>query len=300
MAITDLLTLQGPLFLLILLGIFVQRRMVDEAFQKGLTDLVLGVVLPCNILSSFQMELTDELLRSSSEIFLISVLIQAGCGLLAAVLYRRCAGEKRPSLQYCTICSNAGFLGTAIASEIFGTQGVLLAAIFLIPHRISMWTLGLSYYTKSESQKNWKKALTHPCILAVVIGVVLLMTQIKLPSVLNRTVSALGTCNTGLSMLLTGMVMSRFRWRDFLDPTILLLSAIRLGLVPLLVFICCRVLHAEALASNVALLIAAMPAPGMAAVLAAKYDSDAAYAAGCVTVTTTLSLLTIPLWCMVF
>ena len=47
------------------------------------------------------------------------------------------------------------------------------------------------------------------------------------------------------------------------------------------------------------MVLAAMPAGGTTAILAAKYGGNARFAAGCVTVSTLLSLLAIPAWCLV-
>ncbi|MDE7242745.1 MAG: AEC family transporter, partial [Oscillospiraceae bacterium] len=154
------------------------------------------------------------------------------------------------------------------------------------------------YFTRGSSKNTVRTALTHPCIIAVAVGIVLMMPGVQLPAVLERTISSLGACNTGLSMLLIGMIMHDLRPHDFIDTRILGFSAVRLVLIPLLVLTGCRIFHAETLASQVALLLVSMPAAGTTAVLAAKYGGDTAFAAGCVTVTTVLSLAAIPLWCM--
>ena len=53
-----LLALQGQLFLLMALGAFFSRRgILDGGFQKGLTDLVIDLVLPCSIITSFKWSL---------------------------------------------------------------------------------------------------------------------------------------------------------------------------------------------------------------------------------------------------
>ena len=53
----DLLTLQGQLALLVVVGIVLTRRGVITAQgRKCLTDLVIDIILPCNIIQSFRME----------------------------------------------------------------------------------------------------------------------------------------------------------------------------------------------------------------------------------------------------
>ena len=80
-------------------------------------------------------------------------------------------------LQYGTICSNAGFLGNPIAEGIYGTEGLVLASVYLIPQRIMMWSSGLAVFSgTSDKMKTLKKVVTHPCILACVLGIILMVT----------------------------------------------------------------------------------------------------------------------------
>ena len=91
-----LLALQGQLFLLMALGAFFSRRgILDGGFQKGLTDLVIDLVLPCSIITSFEVELTSELLHQSIQVAVSSLVIQVGCWLLAHAAFRRCAAGRQ-------------------------------------------------------------------------------------------------------------------------------------------------------------------------------------------------------------
>ena len=102
-----LLNQQGQLFLLLAVGLLFKRwGVVDDGFQKGLTDFLIKLILPCNIIYSFQMEFNQEILRQTSAILAVSTVIQLVCWLLAMTLYRRQEPEKRSALQYATLCSN--------------------------------------------------------------------------------------------------------------------------------------------------------------------------------------------------
>ena len=123
----EALSVQVTLFALMLLGILFRRRgIIDEVFSAGLTEVILRLILPCSILDSFRMSLTAELLEQTGVIFVLSAGIQLLCWVLAMVLFRRQPEDRRPVLQYATLCSNAGFLGTGIAGELFGGLGLLL------------------------------------------------------------------------------------------------------------------------------------------------------------------------------
>ncbi len=110
-------------------------------------------------------------------------------------LYNHYGDSKKKVLQYATICSNAGILGNPIAEGIFGQMGMMYASIYVIPQRIFMWSVGLTYFTEAPDKKTlFKKVATHPCILSVFIGFFLMVTQIQLPEVLNVTIKKYCRC----------------------------------------------------------------------------------------------------------
>lgn len=291
----NLLNLQAQLFLLLLTGFFFQKFILSEDFKKGLTDVLIDLILPCNIIASFQIKLDAELIHST-----LSILAAAFAGQLVSiglgkVLFRRCAEDDLPVMKYGTLCSNGGFLGIPVAEGIWGSEGILLASIFLIPQRVLMWSVGLSYFHK-EKQNILLTMIKNPTIDAVLAGLVLMITQAPLPAFLDNTIHAFSNCNTGMSMFLIGMITSRIKLRDFLDQNILYLSAVRLILVPLIVLIGCRLLGVEELATGVAVILTAMPVAGTTAVLASKYGRNAEFAASSVAASTALSLAVIPVW----
>ena len=57
-------------------------------------------------------------------------------------------------------------------------------------------------------------------------------------------------------------------------------------------------LDIDPLLRGIAVIIAGMPAPITTALLSAKYDGDETYATGMIFVTTIVSLITRPIWCV--
>lgn len=71
------LLLVSKLFLLMGLGILLRRKnVIPESGKALLTDLVIDLILPCSILSSFLVDLTAERLRQTAMIFGLSVGVQ--------------------------------------------------------------------------------------------------------------------------------------------------------------------------------------------------------------------------------
>ncbi len=291
---------QGMLFLLMLLGFLLKKKgMINEGNKVLLSDLVINVTLPASIIKAFQIEFNREILQSGLVIFLVAVGIQLGSYLLAAVLYQKVETGHKKVLQYATICSNAGILGNPIAEGIFGSLGLLYASFYLIPQRTFMWSMGLTYFTEAPDRKSLvKKIATHPCILAVVFGIIIMVFQIPLPGVIDQTVKSLAGANTAVSMLFIGSILTGVRFADLWTPLTIYYNIVRLFLVPLLVWLCLLPLGLDELVTGVSVVLAAMPAASVTAIMASKYHCDEVFATKCVVSTTILSMITIPLWCL--
>ena len=294
----DVLQLQLILFLLMLAGLVLTRRgVITSAGRKCLTDLLIDLILPCNIICSFRIELDGSILRATALVLLIALGIQLACWGLGKLLYRFAPEPRRKVLQYATMCSNAGFMGNPIVEGIYGAQGLLYASVYLIPLRFFMWSAGLSCFTHTTAKETLKKLALHPCILAVWIGFALMLTQAPLPGAVERTLSYLSGCTLPVSIVIIGSILAGVKPGRVFHPLTLYFCAVRLIGIPLLTLLVCRLVQVDALVTGVCVVLAGMPAGSTTAILAEKYGGDAEYASACVLVSTLLSLLTIPLLC---
>lgn len=301
MEMRGLLELQLMMFVLMGVGIAARKKnIVTNEGKKILTDLVIDIILPCNIIASFGVELDHELLAAGAQVLIISMILQVFCTLISSTCYCRIPKRKRMILQYGTVCSNAGFLGNPVAEGLYGSVGLLYASLYLIPQRIVMWSAGVSYFTESPSRKEVaKKVITHPCIIAVFIGFIMMITQLQFPGFLNRSIKSLGGCTTAMTMLLIGTILADAGINHMINKVTVIFSAIRLLAIPAAVIAGCCVFHVEATAAGLSTVLAAMPAGSTTALLAAKYDGDEVFASQCVVLTTILSMILLPVWCMI-
>ena len=187
-----------------------------------------------------------------------------------------------------------------MAEGLYGSIGLLYASVYLIPQRIVMWSAGISYFTESPSRKEVvKKVLTHPCIVAVEIGIVLMVTQVKLPGFLSSAIDNVGGCTTAITMILIGTILTDADMRHILTKTTALYSFIRLIFIPAVVFAGCWLAGIDSIVAGVSVTLAAMPAGTTTAILAMKYHGDEEFATQCVVLTTLLSVVAIPAWSLI-
>lgn len=295
----EIINLQLQIFLLLAIGfVLTKKGYFGKETRTQMTNIVLMVMLPCSIIMSFQIKLTNEIMTSTCLVFLISICIQGFYALLNRVLYRRYSLGEKVCLQYGTMVSNAGFMGMPIAQGVFGDIGLLYASIFLIPQRIFMWSSGLSLFTSVDRKNLIKQVMTHPCIIAIYIGIIVMIFQyfdMTMPSFLSSTLSSIGKCSTAMSMFVIGGILADVEEKNIFDKTLCLYSFYRLILIPIVIFIILRLLHVDTLSSNVCILLSAMPAASTTAMLAQKYHQNAQFASKMVFVSTLLSLITLPI-----
>lgn len=294
----SVLSLQITIFGLIAAGFLVKKiGLISQQGQKSITDLVIYVILPCNIFKAFLNGNAGESLASYSAVLLISLGIQIFSVIYGKLVFRHETESRRKCLEYATICSNSGFLGNPVAEGLYGTEGLVIASIYLIPLRIMMWSSGLPIFTGTHNYKDTlRRVLTHPCILACMAGILFMLTGWRLPGSVMGIVSALGSCNTAMSMLVIGMILANLRISALWDKTVLIYCLHRLILIPGLVFLACRFLPLSDMIKGLCVMLAAMPAGATTSILAEKYQMEPEFGTKLVIVSTLLSLPTLFIW----
>ena len=298
---TELLNLEGLMFLCAVCGIIMKRRKIlpDNA-REVLTDLVMNLILPASIIHSFEVEFNMSVLRKFAIILIIAAAAQVISMVCANLFWNRQPEHLKAVFQYGTQVSNAGFLGLPVTEGVLGAEGLMYASVFLIPQRIVMWTAGIAYFTRSTDWKGtFKKLAKNPCIVAVYIGFFLMLTQFKLPVMVESTLVKLAACTTPLTSILIGIMVADVDYRDLVSPMMFVLVFVRQLLLPAVVFFGCVLLHIDPLLTGVSVLLVGMPIGSTSPILAAKYGGDFVFAGKCVILSTVLSLFTIPLWCFI-
>lgn len=296
----NLLNLQITIFCLMLAGYILTKTGVLSAdARRPLSNLLINFILPCNIITSFIMEFNQKILLDCLAILIVSFCIQIFVIFTSKYFYPGTSNSQMPVLRYGTIVSNAGFMGSPIAQGLYGDQGLLYASIYLIPMRAVMWSFGVTCFTGSKGKGVIRTILTHPCIVAVFLGMILMITQVQLTKGIEQTIRYAGNANTALSMIIIGNILAEVKASEILDLKAWWFCIVRLVIIPLLVLVSCKLAGIDELVKQVSVVLAGMPAAATTAILAAKYDSDAHFAAKIVFLSTLLSMISVPLLCII-
>ena len=285
--------MQMFLLCLILAGLIsAKARIVDDHARSSLSDLIINVFLPCNILSSF-FDTSRSELPSLGIILVISTIILALCFVLSQfVLYRKVGHEQKKVLIYATMISNASFLGNPLVESIFGFEALIYSAAYLVPIRVALWTVGITLFAGGKGK--FKKVAFHPCLVATYLGLLLIVTGYAPPPLVSRVFFSLGNCTTPVSMIVVGSILGMVKPKHLITRLMLYYTFIRLIFIPLTVLSALKLLRLDPLITGVAVILSGAPAPVTTSILAEQYGADSELASKIVFLSTMFSIVTIP------
>mgnify|MGYP007030450183 CR=1 FL=1 len=82
--------LLSEIFILIVLGIYLKRNnVIDGHTVDQLTDLIVKIIIPCGIISTFEMKITHKILVTAGMVLIISIGIQVIYFILNSFFYTK-------------------------------------------------------------------------------------------------------------------------------------------------------------------------------------------------------------------
>ncbi len=294
----NLFTMQGMMFLIILIGAGVRKiRIVTSEGRRSLTNLVVNLILPCNILYAF-FSADASAFRSMLVVMAMAFFIQLAFYLLSKMLWRNMPEKRRGVMRYAFQFSNCGYLGNPVVEGLYGTSGLVYASVFLLPLRLFMWSVGLECFQEKGAglKKALCRTLTHPCVVTTFLGLLWMVFPVEIPAVLYNTISGFNQCLTPLTMLVIGFILAETDLRRMFCKDLCVITVLSLLVQPMAVLVICRLLNLETLVAEVVTILIAMPVANTTALLASQHDCDYTFASNVVVFTTLVSMITIPIY----
>ena len=281
------------LFCMMLVGIAARLFQVfTKDSTKLLSSLLVNVTQPLLILTSLQITYTEERLRKGLHIALVSAVFHVALSLLARLIYGRVKNAR--VLEFGTVFANCAYLGYPVLLVVFGEEGLFYGAFFTLFYNIYIRIYGIHLLTRGGKSSLFK-AFVNPGTVASVIGILLFVFSIRLPAPLYNAFSAMGDVTFPLSMLVVGNLVCNQSIAGMLRVRSFVFSAVKLLAIPLLTLGICLLLPLDRTIVCICVTMAAMPAGANTAMFAELYTSDASPAASVISISTLLSIGTIPL-----
>ncbi|PWL73219.1 MAG: hypothetical protein DBY25_00495 [Clostridiales bacterium] len=290
------------MFLMIVVGYICYRiHIISPTTNIQLSNLLLLVVNPCIIFISFQVDFDARLVSG--------LLISIGLSVLSIVLMMfltRVVLKKKPEMQYkvdrfACIYTNCGFFATPLVSAMFGSEGVLFITAYIATSNFFMWTQGVGVYTGKMNVRQLVNCLKAPTIIAILLGVILFFCHIRIPDFVYDPIQFIGSMNSPLAMIVAGAFIAQTNVvKAFAKLRLYYVSIVRLFMIPLLCIVVFALLPLEDTVALTVLVGAAAPPAVSIMMFAAKYQCDELYAAELFSVSTIISILSIPSMCFLY
>ena len=290
----------NPLFLLpdfglILFGTWLERRAkLGADFWKGAEKLVYYVLFPLLLFRSIN---TAHFSLGAASLF-------AAAGLTGFVASITLSFLGRPLLRpppkvFASIVQTGfrynSYVGLALVSTLFGPPGVALFAL-LLALCVPVANLFAVYALSRQRETNFgRELLTNPLIIATLSGLVSNLLGIKLWLPLATVVERMGNASLALGLLCIGAGLT-FRAVDTNRWVLGYYTALKLGVMPLLMLAASHLFSVGRLELQVLILFASLPTAPSAYILATRMGGVGPPVAFLISLQTLLAMLTMPLW----
>jgi malate permease and related proteins len=288
------------LFLIMLAGVYGGKKgIIDNNVSKGLTRILLEVTLPCMIIMSFSFSYDAGVKSNILKTFFYSLLTYIIIAIVSKLLTLPVKKEKKTILHFANIFTNTGYIGFPILNALYGAEAVIYGSIFNTFFVIFLWTYGIMIFMgrleKKELIKEMLKALRNPSLIAVYLGIIMLLFDLKLPNVISSSINSIGSMTGPLSMIVVGALSYKINIKKHLtDWTVYYGIAMKLILIPGILYFISILIKDRSIVSNSVIILASMPAAAMTSIFADSFDIKRDYASVIVVTTTLLSVFTLP------
>lgn len=281
----------------------VKCGLIDAKSSRTLSVICIYIIMPCVMINAFQIEYS----RSIRNGFLLAVAAAILIHIFLLVFVQIIGKPLKLSVveKESIIYSNSGNLVIPLVTVVLGEKWVIYASAFLSVQMILMWT-GQSLM-EAKAGINWKKILCNINLIAIILGIVLFFTQIRLPVILGNTMSQISATLGPVCMIMLGMTMTEVKWKDiFSHSRIYLITILKMVVTPLLILLFLKYLPLASMVKDgktillISLMAVITPSATTIVQLAQLYDQDPVYASTINVMTTLVSIITMPLMVMLY
>lgn len=283
------------LILMVLAFICFRIKMVNQEGSKAMSNLLLMVVNPCLIITSYQTDYDPHLAKGLFITFAAACAAHLIAIAAAHFLIRANQHSDYYLDRFGAIYSNCGFIGIPIVYSVLGSKGVFYLTAYMTVFNLFTWTHGLILLEHRFSFGQIKKGLLSPVIVATGAALLLFFLRLRLPSTVLDSMQYMADMNTPLAMMVAGFSVAQADLRRvFCNFRIYWLSFVKLILVPLAVTLFLFFLKVGHDIAYTTIIAAACPTATTMTMMAIRYNRNYTYASEIFSFTTILSMVTIP------
>lgn len=286
------------IFLEIGTGIVITKiGIMDDKNGKFLSNLVMTVTLPCTLLASAGIDGGREAVAGMLKGYVVLEIFYIVCICLCLLLSRamHLTRGQKAVLVGAAVMPNSAFIGIPLITALLGSEaGALYGAAGIMAYNILFFTY-VQHLFDPEAKVSLKAFLT-PTNITTAIMVVMLVSGLRLPGILESFCKAMGNNTTPLALIIAGGMLARSDLKKLVaNPLVWLITGLRCLVFPLGFLAVLCLLPLDPTLRMAVLILASCPAGSLTAVLAKQYDTEGELASQAVAHSTLCILISVPL-----
>lgn len=295
------------IFMMISIGYFLtNKRWLNDEINKNISRIIINISLPSLMISNISTRFNRQELIMSSTGILFTFLGILASYLLALLISNllRISDNKKGIFCVMFTFSNTIFIGMPVNLALYGEGSIIYVLLYYLANTILFWTIGVYKLRASkENLKNDKnnldivKKIFTPPLMGFIVGILIVMLDIRLPNFLLDTLKDIGGLTTPLSMFFTGSVIKSLNIKNIkmdINSYIILLG--KFIITPLIIYLILTLTDFPVLLKKVFIIEASMPILTQAIIVSKFYNVETEYITIMVTLTTLISLLLLPVY----
>jgi predicted permease len=306
MLLVDIL---APLILLIILGASLTRlRFLGREFMVDLNRLAFWIALPALLFSSASRAAVPgpQMWRLLAVMFVATVIITLVA--LGVSFVARMPENARGTLMQSAFRGNLTYIGIPVLAYSFAeTQDIeseraMATAVIVMVLTMAFYNILAVVVLQASNPSSKGSPLrqvalaiaTNPLLLSGILGLLVPLLGISLPSFLERALASLGAAAVPIALMCIGgsLTITRLRGRG---SWILTAALLKVAVLPALVFVLSRVAGLGSIEQRTVLVLSCCPTAAAAYVMARQMGGDEALASGSIALSTVLSFLSLAL-----
>ena len=298
----EILLQQIGLFVIYILAgvILVRTKVLNKETLEPISKFVIKMALPVMIFINIIDGVNKEILFGSCQILLIAAGFYVVMFLVSLWMTKffHLAENRAGIYQAMMLFGNIGFMAVPVISNVFPGNGILYVSVFMIFDQFMLWTLGVKLTTPKGSGRFDPKKLINPATVAILIGMILMLTEVRIPSLLDTGLRKIGATASPLAMIYIGGIFAELPLKKYLKELSLYgIVLVRMLLAPLLMFLVLGFFPVNGEIRLAMALVTGMPTMTAVVMMANASGLDGDYALGGVFITTLCGIVTLPCIC---
>lgn len=287
------------LFIIMFIGfIAYKKQIITDETSKKISSIVVNIANPALILSSVMGNVNSISIENVGIAMAVAVILFTALIAVAGIIPRLLAVSPQSSGIYSamTVFSNIGFMGFPIISAVYGQEALLYGSLFILPYNVLIYTYGIHLINSNDEKSRVKIGrIFNIGVIACIAALIIFLCHIKLPEIAATTINILSGLTAPLSMMVIGASLATISLSDFFnDNKLLIFTIIKQFALPAIGTYLISLFVSDQMLCGVAMIMLSTPVGSMTAMLAQEYDGNYELAAKGVTLTTIVSVVSIP------